>query len=138
MPFLFATSWATGSWNTAGRSSPSGPDSFTAILHAMGMPLPGLLAWVTIVVELIGGVVVLIGAFIPLTSIPMAGVLLVAIFTVHMPNGFSSIKLQSFDATGAHFRQPGYEADLLYLAGLIALRLGGSGFLLIRRQVGTA
>jgi putative oxidoreductase len=57
----------------------------------------------------------------------MAVVLLVAIFTVHLPNGFSSIKLQSFDAAGAHFGQPGYETDLLYLAGLIALCLGGAG-----------
>jgi hypothetical protein len=28
---------------------------------------------------------------------------------------------------GAHFGQPGYETDLLYLAGLAALVLGGSG-----------
>lgn len=110
-----------------------GPDSFTAILHASGMPVPCLLAWATIIVELIGGFVVLIGAFIPLASIPMAVVLLVAIFTVHAPNGFSSIKLQSFDATGAHFGQPGYETDLLYLAGLVALTLGGSGPLALDR-----
>jgi putative oxidoreductase len=57
----------------------------------------------------------------------MVIVLLVAIFTVHLPNGFSSIKLQSFDAAGAHFGQPGYETDLLYLAALIALCLGGAG-----------
>jgi hypothetical protein len=29
-------------------------------------------------------------------------------------------------AAGAHFGQPGYETDLLYLAGLAALVLGGS------------
>jgi putative oxidoreductase len=57
----------------------------------------------------------------------MAAVLLVAIFSVHLPNGFSSIKLQSFDAAGAHFGQPGYETDLLYLAGLVALCFGGAG-----------
>jgi putative oxidoreductase len=104
-----------------------GPDSFIAILHAIGMPVPGLLAWATIMVALIGGFVVFIGAFIPLASIPMAVVLLVAIFTVRLSNGFSSIKLQSFDATGAHFGQPGCETDFLYLARLVALVLGGSG-----------
>ncbi len=57
----------------------------------------------------------------------MAVVLVVAIVTVHLPNGFSSIKLLSVDATGAHFGQPGYETDLLYLAGLAALTIGGSG-----------
>jgi putative oxidoreductase len=57
----------------------------------------------------------------------MAVILLVAIFTVHLPNGFSSIKLLSVDSTGAHFGQPGFEAPLLYLAALAALMLGGSG-----------
>jgi len=70
---------------------------------------------------------VIVGAFIPLASIPMTIVLLLAIFTVHLPNGFSSIKLQSVVAAGAHFGQPGYETDLLYLAGLAALVLGGLG-----------
>ena len=53
-----------------------------------------------------------LGAFIPLASIPMAIVLLVAIFTVHVPNGFSSIKLLSVDAVGAYFGQPGFETAL--------------------------
>jgi putative oxidoreductase len=32
-----------------------GPESFTAILHALGMPAPALFAWTTILVELLGG-----------------------------------------------------------------------------------
>jgi putative oxidoreductase len=28
---------------------------------------------------------------------------------------------------GAHFGQPGYETDLLYIAGLLALCVGGAG-----------
>jgi putative oxidoreductase len=83
----------------------------------LGMPAPGLLAWATILVELFGGLAVFLGALIPIVSIPMAIVLFVAIFTVHLPNGFSSIKLLSVDAAGAHFGQPGYETDLLYFAG---------------------
>lgn len=104
-----------------------GPDSFAHILGAIGMPMPWMLSLATILVEILGGLAVLIGAFIPLAGIPMAFVLLVAIFTVHLPNGFSSIKLQAVDAAGAHFGQPGYETDLLYLAALAALVLGGSG-----------
>ena len=104
-----------------------GPESFTGILSALGMFDPPLLAWATIVVEIGGGLAVIAGLFIPLASIPMIIVLLVAIFTVHLPNGFSSIKLQSVTAAGAHFGQPGYETDLLYLAGIVALVLGGSG-----------
>src|ERR1700730_1197151 len=119
-----------------------GPESFTTILHALGMPAPGLLAWATILVELFGGLAVFLGAFIPIVSIPMAIVLFVAIFTVHLPYGFSSIKLLSVDAAGAHFGQPGYETDLLYFAGLLALCIGGAGSLsvdgLLRRRRLTA
>jgi putative oxidoreductase len=104
-----------------------GPDDFASILHALGMPAATFLSWATILIELLGGLAVILGAYIPLASIPMMIVLLVAIFTVHLPNGFSSIKLQSVTAAGARFGQPGYETDLLYLACLIALVLGGSG-----------
>ena len=104
-----------------------GPEVFTGILHALHMPAAPLLAWATILTELIGGFAVLIGASVPLASIPMAIVLLVAIVTVHLPNGFSSIKLLAVTPLGAHFGQPGYETDLLYLACLAALVLGGSG-----------
>ena len=104
-----------------------GADGFIAILHAIGMPFADLLGWATIVVEIVGGLLILAGAFIPIAAAAMIVVLLVAIFTVHLPNGFSSIKLMSYDAAGAHFGQPGYETDLLYLAGLVALMLGGPG-----------
>jgi putative oxidoreductase len=104
-----------------------GPEDFTTILRALHVPMPWMLSWLTILIELVGGFAVLVGALIPLASIPMAAVLLVAIFTVHLPNGFSSIKLQSVTAAGAHFGQPGYETDLLYLAALAALVIGGAG-----------
>jgi putative oxidoreductase len=112
-----------------------GPEAFATILHALGMPAPSLLAWGTILIELLGGLAVLLGAFIPLVGVPMIVVLLVAIVTVHIPNGFSSIKLLSVDATGAHFGQPGYETDLLYLAALVALMLGGPGRFALDRLV---
>ena len=103
------------------------PQAFADILHSLGTPAPSVLAWATIGIELIGGLAVLVGMLIPLASIPMASVLLVAIFTVHLPYGFSSIKLLSVTAAGAHFGQPGYETDLLYLAALAALVAGGPG-----------
>jgi len=110
-----------------------GPENFIAILHALGVPAPALMAWATMGCELICGLMVLVGLLIPLASIPMVATLLVAIFTVHLPNGFSSIKLLSVDAMGAHFGQPGYETDLLYLACLLALVLGGPGPLALDR-----
>ena len=104
-----------------------GADGFIAILHAMGVPFADLLGWATIIVEIVGGLLILAGAFVPVAAVAMIVVLLVAIFTVHLPNGFSSIKLMSYDAAGAHFGQPGYETDLLYIAGLLVLCVGGAG-----------
>jgi len=104
-----------------------GSQAFAAILHAIGVPSPHLMAWVTIAVELFGGLAILLGAFVALVSLPMAAVLIVAIFTVHLPYGFSSIKLIAVTAAGAKFGPPGYECDLLYLGCLAALVLGGSG-----------
>src|SRR4029077_18684452 len=62
-----------------------GPDAFPAILQALGVPAPHLMGWLTILVEIFGGLAVLLGALVPLASIPMAAVLLVAMFTVHLP-----------------------------------------------------
>ena len=108
-----------------------GPDAFAAILHALAVPAPHLMAWVTIVTELLGGLAILLGGFVSLVSLPMAALLLVAIFTVHLPYGFSSIKLMSVTPSGAQFGPVGYECNLLYLACLAALVLGGSGPLAI-------
>jgi putative oxidoreductase len=104
-----------------------GPEAFAAILHAIGVPAPHLMAWLTILTEVFGGLAVLLGALVPLASLPMAAVLFVAIFTVHLPYGFSSIKLISVTSGHAQLGPPGYETNLLYLACLAALVLGGSG-----------
>ena len=104
-----------------------GPSGFSNTLQALGVPAADVMSWATILVELIGGFAVLIGAFVPIASIPLAVVLLVAMFTVHLPHGFSSIKLVAVTAAGAQFGPPGYEVALLYLASLAALVVGGSG-----------
>jgi putative oxidoreductase len=104
-----------------------GPEAFALILHGLGVPAPHLMAWLTILTELLGGFAVLAGAFLPLVSVPMAVVLLVAMFSVHWQFGFSSIKLVAVTAEGPQFGPPGYETNLLYLACLVALVLSGSG-----------
>jgi putative oxidoreductase len=108
-----------------------GLDAFPAILQALGVPAPHLMGWLTILVEILGGLAVLLGALVPLASIPMTAVLLVAMVTVHLPYGFSSVKLLAVTAAGVQFGPPGFETDLLYLACLAALVLGGSGPLAI-------
>lgn len=104
-----------------------GADFFAASLTGLHMPLPFLLTWATILVEFFGGLAVLTGAFVTAASVPLAVTVLVALFTVHLPYGFSSIKLVAVTAAGPQFGPPGYEVCLFYLAGLLALVLGGPG-----------
>ena len=105
----------------------NGPDHFAASLRGLGVPAPDFMAWATIGFELIGGLAVLVGAYIPIISLPLTVILLVAVVTVHLPYGFSSIKLRAVTAAGPQFGPPGYETDLLYIAALATLALGGSG-----------
>jgi putative oxidoreductase len=104
-----------------------GPDSFAAVLHGLGVPFPGLMSWATILVELIGGVAILAGAFLAIVSVPMIVTMLVAVFSVHLPYGFSSIKLIEITDAGPRFGPPGYETALLYVACLVALVWNGAG-----------
>jgi putative oxidoreductase len=104
-----------------------GPNLFAAILKAIGVPAPDLMAWLTILTELVGGLAILFGAVVVWASLPMAAVLVVAIFTVHLPYGFSSIRLIGFTSAGARFGPVGYETNLLYLACLTSLVLSGPG-----------
>jgi len=104
-----------------------GPDAFAGILQQLGVPLPHAATWLTIATELVGGLALLLGAFVVWASIPTALVLLVAMVSVHLPYGFSSVKLLSVSASGARFGPVGYEVDLLYLAALILLALQGPG-----------
>jgi len=102
-----------------------GPGSFAAILQETHVPAPHVMAWLTIIVEVFGGLAILLGAFVALVSVPTIVLLAVAIVTVHLPYGFSSIKLMKIVDGRAQFGPPGYECDLLYIACILTLVLCG-------------
>ena len=104
-----------------------GPETFAVVLHTLGVPMPFLFAWLTTLVELIGGFAILIGAFVPIVSGPLAVVLLAALFTIHLRYGLFSVKLVQVTDSGTKFGTVGYEIILLYLASLATLVLGGPG-----------
>jgi putative oxidoreductase len=91
------------------------------------VPLPYVATWLTIGTEIVEGLALLLGAFVVWASVPTVLVLLVVMITVHLPYGFSSVKLLSVSASGAQFGPVGYELDLLYLAALVILALQGPG-----------
>ena len=106
-----------------------GPENFAAILSALGVPCPLLTAWATSFLEFFGGICLMAGAFVVPLSLPLGVVMLTALFTVHLPNGFSTIKLKAVTFSGAEFGAPGYEINLLYLACLAVLVMEGGGIL---------
>jgi len=104
-----------------------GPEHFVAIVQAIGVPLPTLMAWLTIGLEMLCGLLMIGGALVPLIAAPMLAILLVAMFTVHIQFGFTSIKLLAVTPAGPQFGPPGTETDLLYIACLAALLAAGPG-----------
>jgi putative oxidoreductase len=120
-----------------------GPAEFAKLLEQIGAPLPEATAWVSTFIEILGGLAILAGAVVAVVSIPLIVMMLVAMFTVHLRYGFSAINTVGLTADGPQFGPPGYEVNLLYIAGLLALILGGAGLfsidrLLARRQRGPA
>ena len=76
---------------------------------------------------------IFVGAFVEVVSVPLIVMMFVAMFTVHLKYGFSSINTIGLTQDGPQFGPPGYEVNLLYIAGLLSLILGGAGALSIDR-----
>jgi putative oxidoreductase len=100
-----------------------GVEGFAPIVAALGIPAPLATAWLTTLVELLGGIALMLGAFVLPLTIPLTTTLIVALFGVHLRYGFSSVRIKSLSSVGAEFGPIGYELDLLYLAALAALVL---------------
>ena len=110
-----------------------GPEGFARLLEQIGAPLPEVTAWVSTLIEVLGGLAILAGAFVAAVSVPLIVMMLVAMFTVHLRYGFSAINTIGLTADGPQFGPPGIEVNLLYIACLVALILGGAGPLSIDR-----
>ena len=108
-----------------------GPEGFARLLQQIGVPAPLLTAWTTTFLEIFGGAAILIGALVAYVGVPLIAMMAVAMFTIHMRYGFSSINTIGLTAAGPQFGPPGYEVNLLYIAGLLAVMVGGPGVLSI-------
>ena len=84
------------------------------MLEGMGFPMPMVFAVLLVAAELVGGIFLILGFLTRWSAKALAVVSLVALFVVHLPNGF-------FMSTG------GYEYILLLLAATVSLALSGAG-----------
>lgn len=110
-----------------------GPDNFGKLLQQIGVPLPTATAWIVTLLEVFGGLAILAGVLVALASVPLIVSQLVAMFTVQLHYGFSSVNTIGLTATGPVFGPPGYEINLLYITSLLVLALLGPGPLSVDR-----
>jgi putative oxidoreductase len=87
--YLVPVFWMAGSQKIRGMDSTiewfGNPD------WGLGLPFPSLLAHLAAYTEAVGAVLLLVGLATRWISIPLMVTMLVAIFTVHWPNGWASI-----------------------------------------------
>ena len=69
-----------------------GPAVFAELLEQARVPLPLVNAWLVTVLEIFGGLALLIGAFVAFVSIPLIISMVGAMFTVNIKYGFSAVK----------------------------------------------
>lgn len=111
-------------WAKLSKGSPAG---FEKLLIQLEVPFPHLSSWVASLVEVLGGLAIFIGYSVSITAIPLIFTMLVAMFSIHINYRFSSVKTIGLTPQGPLFDPPGYEINLLYIAGLISLILTGAG-----------
>jgi putative oxidoreductase len=92
----------------------------------MNIPLSGLMAYVVVFVELVGGLLLIVGLFSRLAALLLTINLTVAILLVKVNVGFLS------PPSGG----VGAELDLALIAGFLAILLAGPGRLSLDRALG--
>ena len=68
-----------------------GPAVFAELLKQAHVPLPLANAWLVTLLEIFGGLALLIGAFVAIVSVPLIFSMLGAMFTVNIKYGFSAV-----------------------------------------------
>jgi putative oxidoreductase len=94
----------------AGWGKLTGIEGTQGFFGNLGIPLPGLMAWVVAIVEFFGGLMVLLGAYIRVPALLLAFIMLVALLTTKLGGEFSAARL-----------------DLMLLLVNLALFIIGSG-----------
>jgi putative oxidoreductase len=101
----------------------SGIEAFAGMLAQLGIPLPTLAAWGVGLLELVGGVFLLIGLLTRIVAALLAVDMAVATVLVHLPNGFV-------------VTNGGYEYTLVLTLSAVGLALSGPGVISVKRAFG--
>jgi putative oxidoreductase len=77
----------------AGWGKLTGIEGTQEFFGGIGIPAAGLMAWVVALVEFVGGLMVLLGLYLRIPALLLAIVMVVAIFTVKLEQGFSAMRI---------------------------------------------
>lgn len=102
----------------------NGLEGVAQFFGGVGIPLPEVSAFIVAFVELVGGIGLVVGFFTRYWALLLSIVMIVATFTVKLPNGLLGMQ-----------GRPGYELDLALLVGCLALLLTGPGPLSLERAI---
>lgn len=94
----------------AGWGKINGIAGVEGFFGGLGIPLPGIMAWVVAIVEFVGGIMVLLGAYARIPYLLLAFIMVVALLTTKLGGEFSAARL-----------------DLMLLLANLALYFLGSG-----------
>jgi len=104
-----------------------GLGGFERLLTQIGIPLSHLNALIIPYIELLGGLALFIGIGVRIVSLPLIMTMLVAMFTIQIRFGFSTVNTIGLTQSGPVFGPPGYEINLIYIGGLLSLLVTGAG-----------
>jgi putative oxidoreductase len=113
---LVGTVMAVHGWQKLTEMSPAGFGE--GMLGMLGVPAPVLFGWIVTLIELVGGVALLVGVLTRVAALLNAGVLLGALVLVKVDIGLIA-------PMGADM--PGAELEFGLLAGLVVVALLGPG-----------
>lgn len=100
----------------------AGVNETAVMLEGLQMPQPLIGAWVVVLLEVIGGVGLILGLLTPLWNVLFIAEMLTGIFYVHWARGFFVI------GPG----QGGFEFNLILIAANLCLLLAGAGALALQ------
>src|SRR5215211_278907 len=122
-PLLVGVVMAAHGW----QKLQGGPANFGPALAGLGVPLPTLMAYVVTFVELIGGILLIVGLLSRLAALLLTIDLVMAILLVKANIGL----LSPADGSGV-----GAELELALIAGFLVVLLAGPGRLSVDRALG--
>ena len=110
-------------WHSAPMAlTAMGHKNFAYMLGEVGLPFPDLGAWGVALLELAGGLALILGFQVTLASIVVSFEILTRIITIYLLGRGFPAPLPGQPAL------PGYELNLMYIAGMFALVIAGAGY----------